>query len=184
MLDKLVETWFATVAGNEEKSFLPLFWFFGLWVVVHKFQLLLFPSSPMPDSRMQITFRIISIAIISSLQNTFLLDRAYLLLTYARACLGSPPPRGSYLFLDKKVTKNQGLHLFFMRLYYFIGIKDCCAILELSYRNSYCGNMEVPKKNRDRILPWAVGCGRFVQEFQCLFLRKSAMPDMSRSQIA
>jgi len=29
-------------------------------------------------------------------------------LPFARACLGSPPPMGSYLFLDKKVTKNQG----------------------------------------------------------------------------
>jgi len=27
MLDKLVETLFATAARNEEKSFLPLFWF-------------------------------------------------------------------------------------------------------------------------------------------------------------
>ncbi|KIA88178.1 hypothetical protein OC25_26405 [Pedobacter kyungheensis] len=32
MLDKLVETLLATAARNEEKSFLPLFWFFGiLW---------------------------------------------------------------------------------------------------------------------------------------------------------
>ena len=30
MSDKLVETLFATAARNEEKSFLPLFWFFGL----------------------------------------------------------------------------------------------------------------------------------------------------------
>jgi len=29
MSDKLVETLFATAARNEEKSFLPLFWFFG-----------------------------------------------------------------------------------------------------------------------------------------------------------
>ncbi|RZJ76031.1 MAG: hypothetical protein EOO45_03735 [Flavobacterium sp.] len=27
------------------------------------------------------------------------------------ACLGSPPPRGSKLFLDKKFNKNQGLDL-------------------------------------------------------------------------
>ena len=32
MLDKLVETLLATAARNEEKSFLPLFWFCGvLW---------------------------------------------------------------------------------------------------------------------------------------------------------
>jgi len=30
MLDKLVETLLATAARNEEKSFLPLFWFFGV----------------------------------------------------------------------------------------------------------------------------------------------------------
>ena len=29
----------------------------------------------------------------------------------ARSRLGSPPPRGSYFFLDEKVTKNQGLEL-------------------------------------------------------------------------
>jgi hypothetical protein len=33
------------------------------------------------------------------------------ILSSTMACLGSPPPRGSYLFLDKKVTKNQGLDL-------------------------------------------------------------------------
>jgi len=30
MLDKLVETLLATVARNNEKLFLPLFWFFGV----------------------------------------------------------------------------------------------------------------------------------------------------------
>ncbi|WP_162800052.1 hypothetical protein [Pedobacter jeongneungensis] len=30
MSDKLAETLFATAARNEEKWFLPLFWFFGL----------------------------------------------------------------------------------------------------------------------------------------------------------
>jgi hypothetical protein len=30
MLDELVETLLTTAARNEEKSFLPLFWFFGL----------------------------------------------------------------------------------------------------------------------------------------------------------
>jgi len=54
MSDKLVETLIATAARNDEKSFLPLFGS-ASWVrVVRKFQQLLLPSYPMPDSREQI----------------------------------------------------------------------------------------------------------------------------------
>lgn len=55
--------------------------------------------------------------------------------------------------------------------------KRLASFLELSYRNSYCGNMEAPMKNRDFILPWVVVCCGVVKEFQCLFLRKSARQD-------
>jgi hypothetical protein len=33
-------------------------------------------------------------------------------LALAPACLGSPPPKGSFFSLDRKETKDQGLHLF------------------------------------------------------------------------
>ncbi|KIA87892.1 hypothetical protein OC25_26570 [Pedobacter kyungheensis] len=58
MLDKLVETLLATAARNEEKSFLPLFWFCGVLWAVHKFQQLLLPSSPMPEGRVHKTLRV------------------------------------------------------------------------------------------------------------------------------
>jgi hypothetical protein len=48
-----------------------------------------------------------------------------------QSCLGSPPPRGSYLFLDKKVTKNQGCTEFAKNQIFGLEIKELAALKQL-----------------------------------------------------